>query len=232
MAARTPRWHQSYPMGVFSEYGERTLESLLWELAETVQDEERAVVLAAMNAARTRRDIEAEIETRMAREPNLKCKFILRSYKELDTVLSLDRWNISRAEMVLADDSHFGEPAPGRSCQCLVRPSGERARKRNDRSASAEARVDAYRTACYITRYDGRRRRISDCALSRRSPLRVLPTARENGCSAVGCGGARRTRPGRCRPRRRRHQATHCSEGTGQVRLVFDSIFGSAEAQI
>ena len=35
-----PVHDQPYPMGVFSEYGARTLESLLWELATTVGDEE------------------------------------------------------------------------------------------------------------------------------------------------------------------------------------------------
>ncbi len=100
---------QPYPMGVFSEYGARTLESLLWELATTVDDEERAKVLAAMNAARTLRDIESEIEVRMAREPDLKCKFILRVYDELDAAFSLNRWNISRAEPVLADEIQTSE---------------------------------------------------------------------------------------------------------------------------
>ena len=107
---------QPYPMGVFSEYGARTLESLLWELATTVDDEERAKVLAAMNAARTLRDIESEIEVRMARKPDLKCKFILRVYDELDAAFSLNRWNISRAEPVLADGIQTSE------CRLVVEP--------------------------------------------------------------------------------------------------------------
>ena len=92
---------QPYPMGVFSELGERTLESLLWELAATVHGEERAQILAAMDSARTLRDIEGEIETRMARDADLKCKFILRIYEELDTSFAFERWNIARAEPVL-----------------------------------------------------------------------------------------------------------------------------------
>ena len=107
---------QPYPMGVFSEYGARTLESLLWELATTVGDEERAKVLAAMNAARTLSDIEGEIEVRMAREPDLKCRFILRIYKELDAAFRLDRWDISRGEPVLADRFQTSE------CRPLVDP--------------------------------------------------------------------------------------------------------------
>ena len=95
---------QPYPMGVFSEYGARTLESLLWELATTVEDDGRVDVLAAMNAARTLRDIESEIEVRMTREPDLKCKFILRIYKELDAAFRLECWDISRAEPVVDDE--------------------------------------------------------------------------------------------------------------------------------
>ena len=96
---------QPYPMGVFSEYGERTLESLLWELATTVEDEERTKVLAAMNAARVLRDIEGEVTVPMAKQPELKCKFILRVYAELDGAFGLDRWKIARAEPVIAVDS-------------------------------------------------------------------------------------------------------------------------------
>lgn len=103
---------QPYPMGVFSEFGQRTLESLLWELATTVEDGERGEVLAAMNVARTLRDIEGEIETRMKRKPELKCKFILRIYKELDGAFGLDRWSISRAEPVVADKSGMGGCIP------------------------------------------------------------------------------------------------------------------------
>ena len=99
---------QPYPMGVFSEFGERTLESLLWELATTLEGEERAQILTAMNAARTLRDIEAEIETRMAREPELKCRFILRIFEELDSAFGLDRWSISRGKPVVADTSGMG----------------------------------------------------------------------------------------------------------------------------
>ncbi len=99
-------------MGVFSKFGQRTLESLLWELATTVEDGERAEVLAAMNVARTLRDIEGEIETRMERKPELKCKFILRIYEELDGAFGLDRWSISRAEPVVADKSGTGGCIP------------------------------------------------------------------------------------------------------------------------
>lgn len=103
---------QPYPMGVFSEFGQRTLESLLWELATTVEDGGRKKVLAAMNAARTLRDIEGEIETRMAREPELKCRFIRRVYGELDGAFGLDRWKISRAEPVVAGESGTGGCTP------------------------------------------------------------------------------------------------------------------------
>ena len=40
---------------------------------------------------------------RMAREPDLKCRFILRIYKKLDAAFRLDRWDISRGEPLLAD---------------------------------------------------------------------------------------------------------------------------------
>ena len=103
---------QPSPMEVFSEFGERTLESLLWELANTLEGGERAKILTAMNAARTLRDIEAEIETRMAREPELKRRFILRTYGELDGAFGLDRWSVSRAEPVLADASGTGGCIP------------------------------------------------------------------------------------------------------------------------
>lgn len=96
---------QPYPMGVFSEFNGRTLESLLWELAATVHGEERAQVRAAMDAARTLSDIEGEIETRMARDPDLKCRFILRIYRELDASFALERWDIARAEPVLDEGS-------------------------------------------------------------------------------------------------------------------------------
>ena len=99
---------QPYPMAVFSEFGERTLESLLWELATTLEGEERAQILTAMYAARTLRDIEAEIETRMAREPELKCGFILRIFEELDGAFGPDRGSISRGKPVVADTSGMG----------------------------------------------------------------------------------------------------------------------------
>lgn len=95
---------QPYPMGVFSEYSERTLESLLWELATTVEDEERTGVLKALDAARGLRDIEGEIKTHMQADPKLKCRFILRVYEELDSAFLLERWDISRAAPVLDDE--------------------------------------------------------------------------------------------------------------------------------
>ena len=96
---------QPYPMGVFSEYGERTLESLLWELAATVADEERTEVLKALGSARALQDIEGEIETPMRGDPELKCRFILRVYEELDGAFLLERWDISRAAPVLDDEA-------------------------------------------------------------------------------------------------------------------------------
>lgn len=106
---------QPYPMGVFSEFGGRSLESLLWELAKTLEGRERAKILAAMNAAGTLRDIEAEIETPMAGEPELKCRFILRIYEELDGAFGLDRWKISRTEPVVSDASGTGGCTPSRA---------------------------------------------------------------------------------------------------------------------
>ena len=48
--------------------------------------------------------------------------------------------------------------------------------------------------------------------------LRAFRQPRGNrGCRPVRCDPACGTRPGRCRPRRRRHQAAHRAEGTGPV---------------
>ena len=107
-----PVHDQPYPMGVFSEFDDRTLESLLWELATTLEGGERDKIMAAMNAARTLRDIEAEIETHMERITELKCRFILRIYEELDGAFGLDRWKISSSEPVVADASETGGCIP------------------------------------------------------------------------------------------------------------------------
>lgn len=92
---------QPYPMGVFSEYSQRTLESLIWELSTAVRQRERASILTAMDAARSLRDIQSEITTPMGQQPEQKCIFILRLYQHLNGALSLERWNrISRPQPV------------------------------------------------------------------------------------------------------------------------------------
>ena len=105
LRATGPVDDQPYPMGVFSEYSQRTLESLLWELSTTTSERQRPPVLMAMHSSRTLRDIEAEITVAMARDAALKCKFILRVYAELDSSFGLDRWRISQSEPVVAAES-------------------------------------------------------------------------------------------------------------------------------
>ena len=108
LRATGPVHDQSYPMGMFSEYAEYTLASLLQKLAETVKDDKRKAVLRAVDSARRMRDIEAEITVAMARQPNLKCKFILRIYEELDAAFTLNRWKIKETTPVVATESPAG----------------------------------------------------------------------------------------------------------------------------
>ncbi|MYF69613.1 MAG: hypothetical protein F4181_06400 [Proteobacteria bacterium] len=91
-----------YPMGVFTEYSDRSIESLLWELAGTLDSdgEERLQISAATDAARALSDIQGQITATIARDTKAKCRFIRRVYDELDA-FELDRWKIPQAKPVV-----------------------------------------------------------------------------------------------------------------------------------
>lgn len=84
---------QPYPMGVFSEYKERTLESLLWELSQLVSSKSsKTSVREALNAARRLREIQAGITIQTPGES--KQKLINQVIGELDESFALERWNV------------------------------------------------------------------------------------------------------------------------------------------
>ena len=84
---------QPYPMGVFSEYAERTLESLLWELSITVKDKEQGAILEALHSSRRLRNIEADITVQT---PNSDKQTIIDKVNaELNNHFGLSRWQLS-----------------------------------------------------------------------------------------------------------------------------------------
>ena len=80
---------QPYPMGVFSEFRDETLSSLLSELANVVSRQEQEAIFDALDSSIRLDNIEGEITNGLR---DKKCAFIARIYKELDDNFSLSRW--------------------------------------------------------------------------------------------------------------------------------------------
>lgn len=84
---------QPYLMGVFDEYKDRSLSSLLWELSTVVDRADQAAVINAFQAARRLNDIAAAIVVGDRSDENKKAQVCHAVLQELNGPLGLLRWH-------------------------------------------------------------------------------------------------------------------------------------------